>query len=123
MGYTKFYQRGERVPVSVYRTAGLDRDALTGEKVKDAIGQIMDGYGNGSRAIINGFWKNGGDGHVFIAENVGGQTHFYDTQSGDMNYSRPFDNDSFGMDMRTIMIFRIDDLPFAEEIKDAVSNV
>ena len=78
----------------------------------------MNEYGNGARAIINGYWENDGMGHVFIAENIGGKVHFYNPQSGDMNYTRPFE----AMEARSMQIFRIDDLPFAEEIRDAVKD-
>lgn len=117
-GYYKFFQHGGRVSQNIYRTAGLSRDGLTTESVVDAIQGLMDGYGNGSRAIIEGYWNGTPLGHVFIAENVGGKVHFYDVQSGDMNYGERV----LDMEARSMRIFRIDDLPFSEDIRQAVKN-
>lgn len=39
-------------------------------------------WGDGSRAIVRVTWKGSRSGHVFVAEQVNGQTHYIDPQVG-----------------------------------------
>lgn len=48
------------------------------QKMADQMAQ----WGDGARAVVRVAWKGGRSGHVFIAEQVNGQTHFVDPQPG-----------------------------------------
>ena len=39
-------------------------------------------WGNGARAIVRVAWKGNRSGHVFVAEQINGQTHYIDPQVG-----------------------------------------
>ena len=126
-GFVLAYERGERKVNTVWREAGLKMSDLGGfdkDRCLEAINSIMGGYGNGSRAIIEGFWPidEGGGGHVFVAENVGGKVQFFDPQKGPENGGMDCKSYFDRMGPKGIRIFRVDDLPFTSEIKDVFRN-
>ena len=119
-GYTLPYQKGDRHPIRLSQEKGFDLSnakGFTKDQVIPTIEEIMNKYGNGSRAIVSG-WYEWGDGHVFFAENVGGKIQFYDPQNGDMNCRSYFKE----MTPHTIDLFRIDDLPFNELVFEVLRN-
>ena len=120
-GFTFPYEKGDRHPDKLWHAAGLqfsEARTFTNERCLAQIQSMMDEYGNGSRAIIEGFWNSNGKGHVFIAENVGGKIHFFDPQNKKM------DCESYISDMSPVSmgIFRIDDLPFSSYISEVFRN-
>lgn len=64
-------------------------------------------YGEGSRAIVYVTWKGGRSSHVFNAERIGGETKYFDAQTG-----KAVDISSYiGSSMPTrTMVSRIDNL-------------
>lgn len=120
-GFTLPYDKGDRKADPLWYSAGLQfsqAKSFTKEQSLVTINTLMEGYGNGSRAIVDGFWSNSGTGHVFVAEYVGGKVQFFDPQNGDMDCSHYFDL----MSPATISLFRVDDLPFTAAIKDVFKN-
>lgn len=120
-GFMLPYEKGDRHPDKLWHAAGLqfsEARTFTNDLCIKQIETMMNEYGNGSRAIIEGFWKSNGDGHVFIAENVGGKIQFFDPQN------RKMDCESYIYDMSPISmgIFRIDDLPFNSYISEVFRN-
>lgn len=73
-------------------------------------------WGNGARAEIMVLWEGqGGKGHVFVAEQINGVTHFIDPQTGVDGVGWYFDE----CDLSKIYICRTDDKAISEEyIKD-----
>ena len=122
--YTMPYDRGDRKPTALWQEYGMtitESKWFTKEQALDTVSALMNSYGNGSRAIIDGGWIDERVSHVFIAENVGGKVQFFDPQKPDgenMNCSSYFDR----MGLRSLRIFRIDDLPFNENIRDVFIN-
>ena len=115
------FNKGDRKFNPLWYEAGLTMTTSRGFSKQDCLNtvdKLMTGYGKGSRAVISGFWTSSGEGHVFIAENIGGKVHFIDPQSGNMNCKDNFDK----MGPRGIWILRIDDLPFNSTIKDVFRN-
>lgn len=55
--------------------------ARSTDKVVSNVQRRMQSYGNGSRGVVQVFWKNGG-GHVFNVENSGGKIKARDAQTG-----------------------------------------
>lgn len=63
---------------------------MTGTNLRTQIESQMAKWGNGTRCEIFVAWKgNNGNGHFFVAEQIDGQTVFYDPQSNTTNYD-PF---------------------------------
>ena len=93
----------------------------SGNAVRNRIVQRMREYGDGSRAIIRVQWKRqyGGGGHVFIAEQVDGETRFIDPQSSSPDCSRYFSMIAKGQ----TEILRVDDKKTTDLIGEAVENV
>jgi len=122
--YTMPYDKGDRKPTALWQEYGMtitESKSFTKEQALETVNALMNSYGNGSRAIIDGGWIDGRVSHVFIAENVGGKVQFFDPQKTDdekMNCSSYFDR----MGLRSLRIFRIDDLPFNEIIRDVFIN-
>ena len=66
------------------------RIPMTGTNLRTQIESQMAKWGNGTRCEIFVAWKgNNGNGHFFVAEQIDGQTVFYDPQSNTTNYD-PF---------------------------------
>ena len=78
----------------------------------------MKSWGNGSRAVIDVEWKNGGE-HAFIVENDGGNIKYLDPQDGTKNASYYFTNTKKG----TYGLRRLDNAIFSKKaIALAVKN-
>ena len=120
-GHTLPYESNGRYDDKLWHAAGLSFSQLRGftkEQATATVEKLMKEYGNGSRAIISGFWEDSGMGHVFIAENIQGEVHFIDPQNGDMNCGWYMG----AMNPKATSIFRIDDLPFNSNIWDVFRN-
>lgn len=112
------YMMHEKGWANVYKNGLKSLETLAGRtaaKVKDSICERMAEYGEGARAIVRVRWSRGNSGHVFIAEQVNGTTHFVDPQSGkdDVSYY-------FGTGMikpADTRLLRIDDKEFSELIE------
>jgi hypothetical protein len=55
------------------------------------IQNIMQDWGDGSRAQVVVVWENTNSGHTFFTEQVEGKTHFYDPQTSESDVSYYFD--------------------------------
>jgi hypothetical protein len=79
---------------------------------KDDIVKAFEGYGDGARGVARISW-NGGGGHIFSIENVGGNVRFIDAQppGGVRDVSH-----YFGLGKDT-MYARLDDLPTPDAAK------
>lgn len=120
-GYTKIFESNGRKASAIWYEAGfniMEATNLTNAQCRETIENLMRGYGNGARAIVDGFFEYSGVGHVFIAENVGGKIHYYDPQTNNLNCSGNLDI----MRPYSMALFRIDDLPFTNRIKDVFRN-
>lgn len=112
------YMTHEKGWANVYEDGLKSLETLAGRtaaKVKDSICEKMAEYGEGARAIVRVRWGRGNSGHVFIAEQVNGVTHFVDPQSGknDVSYY-------FGAGMiqpAKTRLLRIDNKSFSELIE------
>ena len=99
----------------------VDLEPISGT---DAAGQIasiesiMGRYGDGARAVIRVRWDNGGGGHVFIAEQVSGETRVVDPQSGSSDCSGYMADALPGF----TRLLRIDDAKLSSLIGKAVRN-
>ena len=90
-------------------------DGQTDAQVRQSIQNRMAEYGDGARAVVSIAWKdphNGG--HVFIVEQIKGQTRFIDPQAGYKNCYWYFDNDKINPN-QTLML-RVDDKEFTSLI-------
>lgn len=119
--YLKVYEKGDRTLDRFWHMSGRTISQLgdwTKEQNLATCVDVMKSYGNGARAIIEGFWEYTLSGHVFIAENVNGVIQFYDPQTGNMNC------ESYFSDMRpkAMSMIRIDDLSFNDNIKEVCEN-
>lgn len=83
-----------------------------------SIETIMNGYGDGARAVIRVRWKNENRGHVFIAEQVNGETWFVDPQTGSIDCSSHLGRAQPGY----TLLLRIDDAKLSPLIGKAVRN-
>ena len=94
--------------------------ASTGERTRGKVEELMSSWGDGSRAIVRVQFtkKNGGGGHVFIAEQRGGRTYFIDPQSDDMDCSRYFSK----VNRLETYCMRVDNKQATDLIKRAVTN-
>lgn len=121
-GFTLPYQKGDRRANPLWYEAGLtitDSKNFTSQQCRDMVETLMRDYGNGSRAILDGwFYPPSNQGHVFFVENIDGKILFVDPQSGNMDCSDYFER----MSPRAMRIFRVDDLPFNDNIKDVFRN-
>lgn len=122
-GFALPYNKGERKVAPLwylkgYKFASPEMRSFTSEQALDTIENIMRGYGNGARAIIDGFWESSGNGHVFVCELVGGKVQFFDPQNGSMDCSGYIAR----MKPKALSLFRVDDLPFNDRIKDVFRN-
>lgn len=85
--------------------------------VKRIVGK-MNGFGDGSRAIVRVQWKGRNGGHVFIAEQMDGEVRFIDPQTNSDDCLRYFrlaeKNETF--------ILRVDDKEISNLISQAVTR-
>ena len=70
-----------------------------------------------ARAIVRVQWRRGG-GHVFIAEQVAGQTRFIDPQTGSLDCSGYFGR----VKRNATYCMRIDDHKYTDLIKKAAEE-
>jgi len=77
------------------------------------IARYMKSWGEGSRAEIAVFWKNG-DGHVFVAEYNDGKVRYIDPQTGKTDVEHYFKNVIEGL----THVMRIDNLTPSKAIGD-----
>ena len=92
-------------------------EASPAEQLRD-IESRMAGYGDGARAVIRVKWRNEDRGHVFIAEQVDGETRFVDPQTGSIDCSSHLGGAQPGY----TRILRIDDAKLSPLIGKAVRN-
>lgn len=92
--------------------------ANTSDEASANLRKRMRGFGNGSRGVVQVFWKQGG-GHVFNVENVGGRIKAYDAQTGKsvklteyMNEAKP----------GSVNLIRTDNLRMSDRAKAFVSK-
>ena len=89
---------------------------------REAIERAMASYGDGARAEIDVGWAtsdgSGFDGHVFVAEQRDGKTHFIDPQNGDADVSWYFDHVQPG----ATRFARIDNLTPSDRIAECCAN-
>ena len=84
------------------------------------IQEQMAAFGDGARAVVRVTWKGGRYGHVFIAEQRNGRTHFIDPQSNRNNVDRCFS--SGRIKPGETCILRIDNREFGDNIKLCCKN-
>ena len=89
--------------------------------MKAQIEEIMKGWGDGARAEIAVDWKNKNDGHVFVAEQRNGKTHFIDPQTGSEDCSEYFDRIKTRGAKQYIL--RIDNNEFTELAKECFTPI
>ncbi len=114
-GWASVYQQGpERI---------VDCSAITGAKARKNVERQVLKAPDGSRFIVQVYWKDGEYGHVFIAENEQGAVRFVDPQRyGDL---RQFDcsshwNQAGGKDC---YVLRVDNLKFGDKAKECCKPV
>ncbi len=90
----------------------------TCEQIQQSISNRMADYGDGARSIVFVEWKADPLGHVFIAEQTNGETHFVDPQSGDNDCSRYFIEQ--WIKPQSTRLLRIDDKSFTNLITKCV---
>ncbi len=79
---------------------------------------LMNRYGDGARAVVYVKWKSNDLGHVFIAEQVGGETWLVDPQTGSIDCSSYLDDAQPGY----TRLLRVDDARLSPLIGKAVRN-
>lgn len=84
--------------------------------------EIVRGWGDGAVGIVRIKWKGAhGNGHVFIARNIGGQVAFIDPQDGSKDCSRYFASaPTRGPYVRKLEVLRVDNLPFTDSLRDCI---
>ena len=75
------------VPDVIYAYDLGSRSKTQLKKIKE----LMKEYGDGARAEVRVGWKGANSGHVFVAEQVNGETRFIDPQNGDLDCEKYFD--------------------------------
>lgn len=75
------------VPDVIYAYDLGSRSKTQLKKIKE----LMKEYGNGARAEVRVGWKGTNSGHVFVAEQINGETRFIDPQNGDLDCEKYFD--------------------------------
>lgn len=84
------------------------------ENGKADIESNMAQWGDGARAQIVVEWKGINSGHTFIAEQIAGETRYFDPQSGSKDVSDYFSHVEKG----SVKVCRIDKLDVTEKIFD-----
>ena len=98
---------------------GAKSENVGGRTAKDVQSNIeskMQGYGNGSRAVVGVVWKDGG-GHVFNVEQKGGKTQYVDAQIG----ARYKPSELFKVvKPDSVRLVRTDNLKFSDRAKKSI---
>ena len=92
--------------------------ATNSDAVINNIETKMAGYGNGSRGVVQLFYKGGG-GHVFNVEQKNGKTHFVEAQTGvikNLSYLKTV------MRPERVALVRTDNLKFSDRAKNFVTT-
>lgn len=102
------------LPVSPFRVwKNPEIISCSGDGLED-IRENMEKWGDGARAEISVVWNKTNSGHVFVAEQVNGETRFYDPQNGSADVS-----DYFKMvEPGSVQLCRIDNLDVTDRIKE-----
>ena len=115
----------KRTGVMTARWAGAFQDAKfehvgarNGAKMVSNVEEKMRAYGNGSRAVLQVQWKNGG-GHVFNVENSNGRTTFVDAQVN-KRYSGAYL--AKNVKPGSVNIIRTDNLRISDRAKKSVTT-
>lgn len=61
---------------------GMEQVNMPSRNTIAKMDEQMAKWGNGARAIVRVTWKGNRSGHVFVAEQINGQTHYIDPQVG-----------------------------------------
>lgn len=87
-----------------------------GTQAKSTISNIMSNYGDGSRAIVSVKFSANQPGHVFIAQNVNGNTMFIDPQRNLLDAQDVFEK----IMKNKTCLYRIDDKEPTQNILEAI---
>ncbi len=87
-----------------------------GAQAKSTISNIMNDYGDGSRAVVSVKFPEKQAGHVIIAQNVKGKTMFIDPQRNVLDAQDVFDN----IRKNKTCLYRIDDKEPTQHILEAI---
>lgn len=88
------------------------------QKVMNNIDAQMKNYGEGSRGVVQIFYKGGG-GHVFNVERKNGKTQYIEAQTGRVkNFSETLKNMKTGR----VALVRTDNLKFSDRAKNFVTQ-
>ena len=88
------------------------------QKVKGNIEKQMKEYGNGSRGVVQIFYKGGG-GHVFNVEQKNGKTHYIEAQAGKVkDFAKTLKN----VKTDSVALVRTDNLKFSDRAKKFVTQ-
>ncbi len=86
--------------------AWIPPDAIACPRGQADIERYMQSWGDGARAEVMVLWRGEhGNGHVFVAQQINGYTHFIDPQTGEDGCAYYFD----AAEKKTIQICRMDD--------------
>lgn len=92
--------------------------AKTESGVMNNIDSQMKNYGDGSRGVVQIFYKNGG-GHVFNVERKNGKTQYIEAQTGKVkNFKKTLEN----VKTDRVALVRTDNLKFSDRAKQFVTQ-
>lgn len=92
--------------------------ANNGRGVMNNIEKQMASYGDGSRGVVQIFYKGGG-GHVFNVEQKNGKTQYIEAQTGKV---KDFANTLQNVKTRRVALVRTDNLQFSDRAKNFVTQ-
>lgn len=92
--------------------------AKTEKGVMDNIENQMKSYGEGSRGVVQIFYKGGG-GHVFNVEQKNGKTQYIEAQTG---HVKDFANTLRNVRKGEVALVRTDNLQFSDRAKNFVTQ-
>lgn len=90
----------------------------TGKAVMNNIDNQMKNYGEGSRGVVQIFYKNGG-GHVFNVERKNGKTNYIEAQTGKV---KDFGSTLQNVKVGNVALVRTDNLKFSDRAKNFVTK-
>lgn len=95
-----------------------DVSSKTGQGVMNNIESQMRNYGEGSRAVVQIFYRGGG-GHVFNVEQKNGRTQYIEAQTGKV---KNFANTLKDVKTDRVALVRTDNLNFSDRAKNFVTS-
>ena len=108
------FKGAEPVNVSAKGQHGANAE----KAVLNNIDNQMKKYGDGSRGVVQIFYKNGG-GHVFNVERKNGKTHYIEAQAGEVkNFGKTLQNVKTGK----VALVRTDNLKLSDRAKNFVTQ-